>query len=290
MNYFDIEQLRSFITAVETGSLTAAAPLRYLSQSAISEQIRKLEQSADQTLLIRSKRGVSPTLAGKKLLSHARGIVALSEAAWHDLQHIPLQAEIHLGITDYCRPEQLATILAHLSITHPQIKLRTTVGKSANIEHAWKNEEIDIAIVMRLSHESSLALKPYETLLYREDMLWAGSQRSTDKPLPLVLLPEDCSIHQMAIKTLTQYHVPYFIQHIASGVKGIQSALDAGLGVTCINDSSLPRGFNSVGNFSTLPKLPVAEFILLNHHEKGGYLGEKRLDFSGAIKDIFSAR
>jgi len=285
---FDIEQLRSFVVAIETGSLTAAAPLRCLSQSAISEQIRKLEQRANQTLLIRSKSGVLPTLAGEKLLAHARRILTLSEAAWQDLQGITVQGEMHLGITDYCKPDGLANILVHLSLKYPQLRLRTTVGRSADIENSWKNQDIDLAIVMRLCSEQSSSLSPHETLLGREAMLWAGNRISVEKPLPLVLLPEECSIHQLTIKTLKKARIPYFIQHIASSVKGIQSALEAGLGVSCLNYSSLPYSWRNTEHFPTLPQLPKAEFVLLNGKNRYNQFTESKLDLSDSIINNFS--
>ena len=86
MQGFDLEQLRTLVAVVDAGSLTAAAPRVFLSQSSVSEQMRKLEERAGQSLLTRSKAGVSPTEAGARLLVHARRILALSDEAFRDLQ------------------------------------------------------------------------------------------------------------------------------------------------------------------------------------------------------------
>jgi len=97
MHHFSLDQLKSFVAVAETGSLTAGAPLVFLSQSAVSEQLRKLEARAGQSLLVRSKSGVVPTAAGQRLLVHARRLLSLSEEAWRDLRGVALQGTLRLG-------------------------------------------------------------------------------------------------------------------------------------------------------------------------------------------------
>src|ERR1700760_328219 len=128
MQAFDLEQLKSFIAAVDAKSITAAAPERSLSQSALSEQLAKLEVRTGRTLLLRAKRGVSPTAAGLQLLRHARRIVSLSDAAWRDMHQIPEDIEVGIGVTGYFRSADLGRLLARAVTDCPRIRLRSLVG------------------------------------------------------------------------------------------------------------------------------------------------------------------
>lgn len=290
MNSFDMEQLRSFVTAVESGSLTAAAPLRCLSQSALSEQLRKLEQRANQTLLIRSKSGVVPTVAGEKLLPHARQLLALADAAWRDLQGVSLSGEICLGITDYCRPADMVNLLAGFGRHYPHLRLRTLMGKSSDIENAWQHGEIDLAIVMRIPGIHPATSHPREVLLMREAMMWVGNLPAlANEPVPLALLPEGCSLHRLACQTLKQHQRPYFIRHITSGVRGLQTALVAGLGIGCLNQSAVPTGLHNVEAMN-LPSLPQAEFILLQGPDDDSSKAKTCAAFSEILKSTLSGR
>lgn len=289
MNSFDLEHLRSFVTAVDAGSLTAAAPLRFLSQSALSEQLRKLEQHANQTLLLRSKSGVTPTAAGVKLLHHARHLLALSDAAWRDLQGVSLSGEIRLGITDYCRPADMIVLLARFARDYPHLKLRTMMGKSGDIEHAWQQGELDLAIVMRIPGIHPPGSSTREILLMDEPMLWvSASAPAQHEPLPLALLPEGCSLHRLACQTLKQHQLPYVIRHIASGVRGLQTAVIAGLGIACLNRSAVPAEFLNKNHTQRLPPLPSAEFVLLKGPDDNSETSQVCAAFSEILQATLS--
>ncbi len=276
MNTFDLEHLKSFVTAVEAGSVTAAAPLRCLSQSALSEQLRKLEIRMGQILLTRSKSGVVPTLAGERLLTHAKSLLEMAESAWQDLQGINLSGEISIGITDYCRPGTTIDILARISRLYPHLRLRTRGGTSADIFAAWQRGELDLAVVMMISGNGVHTITGRERVLFREPLRWVeavkGAQKDISAPISLALLSEGCTLHKMACQTLKNHHRPYVIRHVASGVRGLQEAITAGLGIGCLNLSAINFKEMSSPLEFTLPDLPDAEFVLYSR------------DFNDAIK------
>ena len=131
MRGFDLDQLRTFAAVADAGSLTAAAPRLHLSQSTVSEQVRKLEARAGVPLFVRSKRGVEPTPAGARLLQHARRIVALNEAAFDELRGQAIKGELRVAITDYYRTHEVAGLLARLGECYPQLSLHVSAMKSA---------------------------------------------------------------------------------------------------------------------------------------------------------------
>jgi DNA-binding transcriptional LysR family regulator len=260
MRGFDLEQLHTFVAVVDAGSLSAAAPRVFLSQSSVSEQIRKLEQRAGAQLLSRGKRGVATTEAGERLLLHARQLLALSEAAYAELRGEGLQGALRLAITDYFRPGEVPRLLQGLSRRYPRLRVSVTIAQSDAIEQGCRAGAFDIGLVMRAGARRGGAV------LRREPLLWAaaaGSKLAQQRPLPLVLLPPSCELHRLARRLLSRQHTPYQVAHSASGVAGLQGALAAGLGVGCINESALTPELARLGPRERLPALPQAEFQLL---------------------------
>lgn len=263
MHGFELDQLRTLVAAVEAGSLTAAAPLRHLSQSALSEQLRKLEAQAGCALLRRSKAGVLPTEAGLRLLEHARKILALSNAAWRDLHGVALAGDVRLAITDYFRPGDITTMLSRFKAQHPGVRLHVHIDKSDDIEAGYADGQFDVAVIMRAAGTRAAA---GTLVLAREDLAWVGTRETSlarDEPLPLVALPDSCALRRLAVSLLEKRDVPYYVAHVASGVGGLRLAVAAGLGVACLNVSSLDGPLIALRPRRRLPALPEVTFRVL---------------------------
>ncbi|MDA8521864.1 LysR family transcriptional regulator [Acidovorax sp. NCPPB 4044] len=272
MRPFNLEQLRTFVAVTDAGSLAAGAPQVSLSQSAVSEQLRKLEQHAGQALLVRSKAGVAPTAAGLRLLQHARQLLAMSEAAWLDLRGAALQGTLRLGVTDYFRPAEVAGLLARTQARHPGVRLQVTVQKSGDIEAGYARGAFDVGLTMRLPSGTGggRAAAPRGHVLRREPLQWMGAAAlpqaappAGDAPLRLLALPDTCALHQFTVALLRRRRIPFAVVLAASGVAGLQSALAAGLGVACLNASALCEGVQVVPAARGLPALPQARFMVL---------------------------
>lgn len=262
MRPFDLEQLRSFVTVVEAGSLSAAAPVLCRSQSAVSEQLRKLEEFAGVALLSRGKKGVRPTPAGERLLARARGMLAASQRALEDVRGTILTGELHLAITDYFRPGAIAELLRKLRARYPRLRLHVTIRKSLLIEQEATDGHFDIGLSMRILDGRQLS---GGIPVRREALHWvapAGFQPE-DEILPLLVLPDGCQLQRFVRQVLDGNRIPYVVAHSASGVAGLQSALVAGLGVSCLNTSAVPDGVEVWRPVRPMPALPEIEFSLL---------------------------
>ena len=264
MQGFDLEQLRTLVTVADAGSLTAAAPRVYLSQSSVSEQIRKLEERAGQSLLTRSKAGVAPTEAGLRLLGHARRILALSDEAFRDLRGETLQGELRLAVTDYFRPGDLTRLLGRLGERYPQVRLHVTILKSDALRTAYAHGDFDVGLAMNIAGaNASDAAAGSGAVLRRESLAWLGAtglRVVRGEPVRLLALPDTCSLHQFTVSLLRRRRVPYVLAHVASGVAGLQSALAAGLGVACLNESAIGEGIARLAPPHGLPALPRVAF------------------------------
>lgn len=270
MRALELDQLRTFVTVAEAGSLSAAAPRLFLSQSSVSEQLRKLEERAGVPLLTRGKQGASPTPAGMRLLEHARRILALSELALQDLRGHTLDGELRLAVTDYFRPGEIAGMLRRLRERYPHLRLHVTVMKSGMIDAGALTDAFDIGLSMRLPGARGGQRGARGTVLRREALAWVaaeGEAEGISAPLPLVLLPDTCSLHQYVVQMLLRRRLDHVIAHSASGVAGLQLALAAGLGISCLNESAIGPGVARIDAQTVsrlkLPALPAAEFYLL---------------------------
>ncbi|MDK3023956.1 LysR family transcriptional regulator [Cupriavidus taiwanensis] len=268
MRGFDTDQLRTFVTVADSGSLSAAAPRLFLSQSSVSEQLRKLEERAGVPLLTRGRHGAQLTPAGQRLLDHARRILALNELALQELRGHALEGELRLAVTDYFRPGEIAGMLRRLRERYPYLRLHVTVMKSAAIDAAEARDAFDIGLSMRLPGTRGPAARG--TVLRREPLAWVAAPAEADSlpaTLPLVLLPDTCSLHQYVVQRLLRKRVPFEIAHSASGVAGLHLALAAGLGLSCLNASAIGPGVAPLDAATVarlgLPRLPEAEFFLL---------------------------
>jgi DNA-binding transcriptional LysR family regulator len=265
---FDLDLLNTLVVIADAGSLSAAAPRLCRSQSAVSEQVRKLEQVCGLTLLVRGKTGASLTPAGERLVGHARRLLALNDAAYRDMQGVQLAGDLRLAITDYFRPRALPGILKRVRDEFPRLHLHVSIRKSALIEEEAAGGDFDIGLSMTVLDKDSLhdEATGQRIRLRREPLSWIAD-RSFVLPdggvLPLVVLPDTCSLQRFVVRTLEKNRLPYFLAHSASGVGGLHLALSAGLGVSCLNASAMPDGaIPYVGN-PRLPKLPDVEFSLV---------------------------
>ncbi|OAF11375.1 LysR family transcriptional regulator [Bradyrhizobium neotropicale] len=261
----DLDLLHAFVVICDAGSLTAASRRLHRSQSALSEQMHKLEETCGRVLLVRAKAGVSPTPAGERLLAHARQLIGLSEIAYQDVQGVEIAGELRLAITDYFRPAEIVEVLARIRARYPRLRLHVSVRKSALIEE--DPEDFDIGISMRLvdGKRQGRAGSDGKILIAREPLIWIAHEsfaKAKTARLPLVVLPDTCSMQKAIVRALNRHKVKFDVVLNASGVAGLHMALAAGLGVTCLNASAVPAGAQRYAQ-EDLPQMGEAEFSIL---------------------------
>ncbi|AXF03236.1 LysR substrate-binding domain-containing protein [Paraburkholderia hospita] len=264
----DLDLLNTLVVVADSGSLSAAASRLYRSHSAVGERLRKLEQVCGLSLMVRGKMGASLTPAGERLVVHARKILALSDAALRDLHDAESSRELRLAVTDYFRPHALPGIFERIGAQFPQLRLRVALRNSALIEEQTHTGTFDIGLSMRVLHdEYSLDVAPGERrMLGCEPMHWVADKSFVlpdGVPLPLIVLPETCSLQRFVIRMLDEHRIAYSIAHSATNIGGLHLALAAGLGVACLNASAIPSTAAPFEHHMQLPQLPEAEFSLV---------------------------
>jgi DNA-binding transcriptional LysR family regulator len=252
------ELLRSFVAVVENGSMSKAASRVFLSQSALSLQIRRLEEVIQRPLFRRNgTRNLAITSAGKELLAYAHEILALNDRAIAALKHDHAQV-LRLGTVQAFADSLLPPVLRAFSTRHPGLRLDILVAGSNELDLALRDHELDIAL--------GLSFQQNAGSLGRAPACWIGlASLAEQRPIPLVLLPEPCIFRTAALQVLERARLGYDMAVEASNLASLQTAVRSGLGITC-RPRPLPGDqYIEMIETTSLPTLPDVRYVL-NHN------------------------
>src|SRR5881397_41544 len=177
----DVDQLRTFLAIAETGSFTRAADIVHKTQSAVSMQMKRLEERLGRSIFARDGRASKLTEDGERLLDYARRIVKLNVEALAAFSDSELSGRVRLGVPDDYADRYLPEIMARFSRAYPGVEL--TITCQSSIELIDENE-LDLAIVTNCE-----GARPAESFR-RERLLWVSSNRHSihlEERLPLAL-------------------------------------------------------------------------------------------------------
>src|SRR6185436_19574751 len=154
----DIDLLRSFAAIADTGSFTAAAELVARTQSAVSVQVKRLEEIVGRRVFERTSRSLALTPAGETLLGYARRILELNDESVRRVAEPPVAGTISLGITEYFVPNELPQILARFAAAYPGVRLEVRMGLSRDLRQDMAAGALDAALVRLAARERAKAI------------------------------------------------------------------------------------------------------------------------------------
>nr|WP_314522890.1 LysR family transcriptional regulator [uncultured Rahnella sp.] len=274
---FSPQQLLSFVAVCETGSFTRAADRVYLSQSTVSQQIRRLEEALGKPLLERTSHQVQLTEEGERLLGYARRIIALNGEAHDALSDQWPDGVVRLGV-----PEDFAaattSLLAQFSRAHPHIRLDVTSGLSHELRRAWQQEMLDIILVKQLTGEKTNASRP-EPMLWLDSAAFPAFERD---PIPLVLFPLNGLYREELCQALDALGRSWRISYSSASLAALVAASAAGLGVTLLPASCRQPEHRILGAESGLPPIDNVELALFYRHDAT----PAQIALAGKLKDF----
>lgn len=258
MQHLDLDVLRSFVTGIELGSFAKAADRLGRSTSAISAQLKKLEEQCGTPVLSKAGRGLTLTPSGELLLSHARRLLALNDATLLAVRGTPLHGPLRIGFQEDFGDGLLTEVLGSLAQTHPQLQLEARIARNQALEQAITAGDLDIALLWQV------ALEPTPALLGTLPMQWIGqpevlaTHQHSGTPLPLVVFDAPCLMRSRAIAALDHAGIPWRVAFTSSSLNGIWSAVKAGLGVTVRTPVGMPATLQCLANLPQLPPIGIA--------------------------------
>ncbi|MDZ7602753.1 MAG: LysR substrate-binding domain-containing protein [Hoeflea sp.] len=276
MEHLSSDLLRTFLAVTEAGSVTEGAARILRSQSAASLQIRRLETVIGQKVFARHGRGVILTDAGERLLLVARDVIGKLDATLRDLTSDTLHGTLRLGIPDDHTKPRLSRIVAEFAQSHPQVTLDVTCAQSADFGAALAAGSLDLAII-EVAHPQAAS-----EILCQEQTCWMMSRRHdllSRDPLPVALFDRDCWWREAALAALDAMRRRYRIVYSSQSVSGVAAAIDAGVAVGLLGESSMSAELRRLGPSEGFAPMPVSHLVL----------GQRRGGDSGPIRAMRQA-
>ncbi|MFD4836401.1 LysR substrate-binding domain-containing protein [Achromobacter sp. NPDC058515] len=254
----DLDLLHSFVSVVDAGGFTAAGERVHRSQSTVSQQIRKLEETLECALFLREGRQVQLTEEGERLLGYARRMLALSTEVREAVSGRRRVDVIRLGVPDDFAADTLTAIVAEFARARPTVQLSVRCDLTAVLARSLERGDLDVALLKREPGTgAALAVWP-------ERLHWIGSANvaisPTEEPVPLVAFPQGCIYRNRAIHALEAAGRRWRIAYESPNLMGLQAALAGGLGIALLERRCIAPGHRIVD--AILPAVPPTELAL----------------------------
>jgi DNA-binding transcriptional LysR family regulator len=260
MQTLDLDQLRSFLAVCETSSFTRAADAVAKTQSAVSMQIKKLEETIGKQLFIREKRCVSLSVDGARLVPYARDLVEKSSEALAAFDETALRGNVYLGTADDYAERFLPPILAGFSQSNPLVEVSVVCENTSGLSKRVKSGELDMAVI---THNE---VRAHSELIRTEPLQWVTSPGHIvhlQRPLPLALGSPQCIWRKQALEALTRSGVRHRMLYSSYSATVLGAAVMSGLAVAVLPESAVRPGMRVLGEKEGFPELSECQIGLL---------------------------
>lgn len=250
----DIESLRALVAIADTGSFSTAALQLGRTQSAVSLQIKRLEEMLGQKLLSRVQGRVDgATAEGRELISYARQMLRLNDEAYNSVAQHTASGTLRIGLPEELMESVFPSAMSRFQALYPRMRLQLKSATSADLIETLDQGELDL-ILFKHCERSALA-----SMVWQEPLVWmAGEAHAAGlpTPLPLALFGENCAFRIAATAALAKAKVAWQLAYSGSSTTGLRHAVRCGLGITALPRSLLIPGMVAVK--AGLPVLPNA--------------------------------
>lgn len=257
----DLDLVRTFVTIAEAQNFTRAGERLGRTQSAVSLQLRRLEERLGATLFLRDPRRVVLTTEGEALLPQARRLLRLNDEIIAGLRGDELQGEVRLGAPEDFATLYLPEILGAFARAHPHVALTVTCDLTLRLLDGLRDGAFDLVLVKREPLGPDMGVR-----VWREPLVWVAADRGVldqAAQVPLVLAPSPCVYRKRAIAALESRNVGWRAAYTSPSLAGQHAALRAGLGATVLPRDMTPPDLEILPEEAGLPPLADAEIALL---------------------------
>lgn len=249
----DLTALRSFMTVADAGGVTKAAVQLNLTQSAVSMQLKRLEDALGQTLLDRSQRGMALTAQGEQLLGYARRLLDLNDEAWARMTHPAFEGEINIGVPQDIMYPYVPRILQRFAQEYPRVRVLLHSDYTTALKPRLAGGELDLILT------TEAALDPGGETLARQPLVWVGAeggQAWRSRPLRFGSATR-CLFRRPAIEALERAGLAWELSVDAVSCSTVEVSVTADLAVFVLLAGSIPAQCEEIRHGGALPELPV---------------------------------
>lgn len=268
-----IDWLKSFVAVVDAGSLSGAAPEVNRSQSAVSMQLKKLEDALACKLLVRGPRQHQLTTEGQLLLGYARRLLDLHAETKAAFLGEELTGRIRLGVPDDYAAKYLTPVLKRFAPHHGAVEIELNCEQSTSLIPRVERGDLDLALVSRENPRQG-------TLLFHEPMVWVGStqfQMWRRDPMPIAVYEDTSLAKRSAINSLALQGRRYRVVYNSSSLAGQIAAVESGLAVAVLTQCSAPTHLEILGSDHGLGPLEPMEVAVYRSRASQGSEAVDRL-------------
>lgn len=254
----DMTALRAFATVADAGGVTRAAGLLHLTQSAVSMQLKRLEESLGRQLLERAGRGVVLTADGEKLLGYARRLLALNDEVWSRFTDAAFEGEVVLGVPHDVVYPALPPVLRRFHADFPRMKVTLVSSYTERLKVMFGRGEADVI----LTTEDDV--QPGGRTLATMPLVWVGAIGGTAwRTRPLRLAFERRNIFRAGVEAaLDEAGIPWEMAVTSEMSRTIEASVSADLAVHAVPDGTVPQVMERIDHAGALPELGATRINL----------------------------
>jgi DNA-binding transcriptional LysR family regulator len=264
---YDTGLLQAFIAVHAAQGFTRAAEQLHLTQSAVSHQIRRLEELVGRPLFLRTTRSLRLTADGEDFLRLAQRILQAQEALARHFRCSPIEGTVRFGVPESFMREGLPQLLRQFARSCPKVRLEVSVGLTLDLPSMVRERELDLAVVVAQPGAAP------GRLLQREPMVWAAAEGfawSRADSLPLAYSPPPCVCRQIAMDALNQAGIAWHAAFSSHSLHDLRAVALSGLAVAPFTRDNLRPGMRVLDAKDGLPPLPMLDFTLVYSEDAAG--------------------
>lgn len=254
----DLSALRSFVAIVDAGGVTRAATRLNLTQSAVSMQLKRLEETLGQTLLERSRRGMTPTAHGEQLLSFARRMLELNDEAFSRMTDREYEGTLVLGAPHDVVYPHIPEVLKTFARAYPRVKVTLQSSYTAHLKEALARGEADVILTTETRPD------PGAEVMQESPLVWIGAPGGTaflQRPIPLAF-ENACIFRPWIQRALDDAGIPWTMAVESLSIRTVEASVAADLAVHAGIEDTLPPQLEPTQHGGTLPRLPTIAIAL----------------------------
>ncbi len=263
MKKLDLDVLEMVVAIADTGSFARAAEAVHRSSSAVSMQVKVLEDALGKPLFVRSTRQLAITHDGRTIVDYGRRLLAMREEAWASVVRPEVRGRVTIGVPDDYASTLLPSVLRKFAIAHPRVEIRVIGLSSTALVPLIRDNTVDLACITRTRG------MPGEFIRH-EPMVWAAASGNgvsntpvwSERPLSIAVFSHGSAARARAIGALNQAGIKYRMSYESPSLLGVISMVEAGLAIAPLARCSVPAHLQHVGEAEGLPALGDLEVVL----------------------------
>jgi len=270
MRNLDVTTLRSFVAVAESGGVTRAAGFLHLTQSAVSMQLKRLEELLGLDLFDRSGRTIALTASGEQLLVYARRMVALNDEVITRLTDQAYEGEITLGVPHDIVYPAIPQVLKQFHAAFPRVKVQLDSSFTRRLKSEFQKGACDIILTTETGLDAGgeeLAVKP---------LCWVGARSGSawrQRPLKLAF-GRQCTFRPRVVEHLDEAGISWDVVVETESDRTIEATVSADLAVHTMIEGTEPPHLDRIDHGGTLPNLPAHRINLYRAARSGGEVQE----------------